>query len=85
MRITIKTQSGRELEFSIPGKEYVRFNHDGKSPGTLGKQICYGGGFIGATVSVTNKTEQALRAAAHLWIRQRRKAFGELAHKSGVD
>ena len=52
MRMTIKSRSfNREFEFWMPDDGgYVRLEREGRT-GTLGEQICYGGGFRGNTIS----------------------------------
>lgn len=69
-RITIKTRDIGELEFWCKdGGGYVFLESDGK-PGSLGKQICDGGGFMGNTLSADEKT---LASVARTWNRQRRE------------
>lgn len=68
--VTIHTKDKGHLSFFVPDSGgYVRLTTDSK-PGTLGRQICYGGGFHGSTVSATPET---LRETAYKWIRQSRK------------
>lgn len=69
MRLTIKSKVlAREFEFWAPDNGgYVRLE-DGANHGTLGTQICYGGGFRGQTVSVDDKAEFERECRA--WYRQ---------------
>ncbi len=65
-RFTIKTRTNGDMEFFVPdGGGYVRLESDGK-PGTLGAQICYGGGFRGNTVTADKST---LEFEARRWYR----------------
>lgn len=65
-RFTIKTRTNGDMEFFVPnGGGYVRLESDGRS-GTLGRQICYGGGFMGNTIMADEKT---LEAQARRWYR----------------
>lgn len=58
-RITIKSRKVGHKTFWMPDTGgYVRLESDGKT-GTLGRQICYGGGFRGNTVSSTPDTFEA--------------------------
>jgi hypothetical protein len=57
MRLTITPRMGAPLDFFCPdGGGYVRLESEGQ-PGTLGRQICYGGGFTGATVTAYSPEE----------------------------
>lgn len=61
---TIKTKNHGDKTFFVPaGGGYVRLE-DGRNHGTLGKQICYGGGFHGNTVTAS---EADLPAVARKW------------------
>lgn len=72
MRFTMKTRDYGTLEFFAPRNGgYVRLESDGK-PGTLGQQICNGGGFLGNTISC-GPTEESLSRVARAWQRQRRE------------
>lgn len=66
-RFTIKTRNHGEKTFFVPpGGGYVRLERSGRT-GTLGEQICYGGGFRGNTISAT---EDTLETEARRWWRQ---------------
>lgn len=70
---TTKTREFGEVTFSAPAAtedraSYVYVDTNGQ-PGTLGRQICYGGDFSGSTVTATTG---GLKAAAQAWMRQRR-------------
>lgn len=68
MRYTLKRKSGELLEFWAPSNGgYIRLESPGR-PGTLGQQICQGGGFLGSTL--TAYTEADLKAQAQKWNRQ---------------
>ena len=54
--LTINSRKlGRPVTFSQPGKNYVYVDLNGK-PGTLGLQICEGGGFSGVTIMASSKS-----------------------------
>ena len=68
-RITINTRDAGPLEFWAPDNGgYVRLETPGHS-GTLGQQICEGGGYRGNTLTADAK---CLAAVARGWNRQRR-------------
>jgi hypothetical protein len=65
MRITIKSKAQIEYSFWAPDNGgYVRL--EGKNaPGTVGQQICRGGGFSGSTISCTPDN---FRAVCRKWL-----------------
>lgn len=68
-RTIINTRDVGKLEFWAPdGGGYVRLEGPGRA-GTLGLQICEGGGSIGSTLLADAKT---LPAVARRWNKQRR-------------
>ena len=68
-RIIIKTRKEGEMSFFCPASGgYVWLESEGR-PGTLGQQICEGGGFMGSTLSAK---EETLGDVARKWLRQRR-------------
>ena len=70
-RITINTRDAGKLEFWVRDEGgYVRLESDGKT-GTLGRQICDGGGFMGSTIMADAET---LAKVARRWNAQRRAA-----------
>jgi hypothetical protein len=70
-RFTIKTRTNGDMEFWVRDEGgYVRLESDGCT-GTLGRQICEGGGFMGATVMAD---AQSLEAKARRWYRAYRSA-----------
>ena len=72
-RIIIKTRKEGEFSFWCPtGGGYVRIESEGR-PGTLGQQICEGGGLMGSTLEATEAT---LGDVARKWLRQRRARMG---------
>lgn len=76
-RITIKSRTFGPKTFWMPDNGgYVRLESDGK-PGTLGKQICYGGGFRGNTVSSSPET---FEADVRKWWRAYRKSECQFAN-----
>jgi hypothetical protein len=73
MNVTIKTRDFGTLSFYCPADGgYVRIESRNRH-GTLGKQICHGGGLMGSTISVANS--ENLRAVAYKWIRGLRRGF----------
>lgn len=74
MTYTTRTQEFGEITFSAPAatettQGYVYVDTNGQS-GTLGRQICYGGDFMGSTITASDAT---LKAEAQRWLRQRRE------------
>lgn len=70
-RITINTRDVGQLEFWVSDSGgYVRLESPGRS-GTLGQQICEGGGTMGDTLSAN---AQSLAGVARRWNKQRRAA-----------
>lgn len=68
-RITINTRDVGALTFFVPDAGgYVRLE-SGANHGTLGQQICDGGGTMGNTLSADKTT---LAAVARRWNKQRR-------------
>ena len=66
-RFTIKTRNHGEKSFFVPDTGgYVRLE-EGDKIGTLGKQICYGGGFRGSTVTASPET---LETESRRWWKQ---------------
>lgn len=69
-RMTIKTRDQGTLQFFVPDAGgYVRLESDAQ-PGTLGRQICEGGGFTGSTLQATPET---LATVARRWWKQRQR------------
>lgn len=71
--LTIKSRKlGRNFEFFMPSTSaphktaYIRLTDD-RTPGTLGRQICYGGTFLGNTVAAT---EANFAKECRAWYRQ---------------
>lgn len=72
MRYTIKSRNEGLFEFWAPSNGgYVRLESDGR-PGTLGRQICDGGGFMGNTLSCSNRPSD-FEAVCKKWYRQYRR------------
>jgi hypothetical protein len=69
MRLKIRSKTlARDFEFWAPDRGgYIRLEQ-GDNHGTLGTEICYGGGFRGYTISVND--EQQFRRECRTWYRQ---------------
>jgi len=66
-RFTIKTRTNGDIDFFVPDAGgYVRLESGVNHSGTLGRQICEGGGFMGSTIMADEKT---LEAKARHWYR----------------
>lgn len=75
-RFTIKTRTNGSMEFFTPDAGgYVRLESAGKS-GTMGRQICAGGGFGGSTLTAN---AASLQSVARRWYRAYRAAQREFA------
>ena len=68
-RIIIKTRKEGEMSFFCPADGGYVWLESECRPGTLGQQICEGGGFMGSTLSAR---EETLSDVARKWLRQRR-------------
>ena len=68
MRHTIKTRKHGNIEFSRPGKAYVFVDLNGQ-PGTLGNQICYGGGLMGSTITYDGDDQDGFVKLCKKWWR----------------
>ena len=68
MELTIKSKKlGRTVTFSRPGKAYIFVDLNGKE-GTLGLQICKGGGFLGSTLYYEGDSQAEFeRICRHWW------------------
>lgn len=68
MRLIIKSRkAGKTFKFWAPDEGgYIRLEGEGK-PGTLGKQICYGGHFMGVCLHANNEAQ--FLAMAKKWYR----------------
>lgn len=66
MRLIIKSRkAGKTFQFWAPdGGGYIRIEDEGK-PGTLGKQLCYAGGFTG--VRLEAKDVQQFEVMCRKW------------------
>lgn len=75
-RTTINTRNVGALVFYVPDDGgYVRLESPGRR-GTLGQQICNGGGTLGSTLTADENT---LAFVARRWLKQRR-ANADLAY-----
>lgn len=69
MQLTIKSRKlNREITFSRPGKGYIFADLNGKS-GTLGNQICHGGGTMGSTISYSGDDQSQFETICRRWYR----------------
>ncbi len=77
MRYTITSRKlKQDFDFWAPcNGGYIRLEYPGKE-GTLGDQICQGGGFRGNTLSA--KTEEQFEAVCRGWYRQHLQKFAHL-------
>lgn len=80
-RISIVSKSGHtEFDFWCPDSGgYVRLESENRS-GTLGTQICEGGGTRGSTLSANAET---LEKVAKKWLKQKRHFVGGGARQWG--
>lgn len=74
MNFTIKSKKNSEVFtfWASANGGYVYLERPGK-PGTLGSQICRGGGFMGSTLSCGD-TLDSLARVARAWYRQYMRA-----------
>jgi len=67
METTIKSRNlGKEVTFSRPGKAYVYVDLNGQ-PGTLGYQICRGGGLSGSTITYNGEDPIMFKQICKRW------------------
>ena len=67
MKLTINsTKYGKEIEFSRPGNHYIYVDLNGK-PGSLGNQICYGGGCTGDTIGYSGDDDEKFEKICRRW------------------
>lgn len=59
---------GRTITFSRPGSSYIFADLNGQ-PGTLGCQICSGGGTMGSTLSYSGDDQAQFEAICRRWYR----------------
>ena len=59
---------GYEIIFSRPGNFYIYANLNGK-PGTLGRQICYGGRITGNTIGYDGHDQKQFEKICRRWYR----------------
>jgi len=73
MRLVITPRDGSTpLEFFCPdGGGYVRLEGPGRT-GTLGWQLCYGGGFTGGTVTASDASD--FGRECRRWYKARKRA-----------
>lgn len=55
------------LIFSRPGNAYIFVDIGGKKPGTLGKQICRHGRFVGSTISYEGDDVEEFNKICRRW------------------
>lgn len=69
MTFSIKSKKlNREITFSRPGNHYIFADLNGQ-PGTLGKQICVGGGTMGSTISYSGDDDKEFARICRNWYR----------------
>lgn len=69
MEMKIKSRKlGRVITFSRPGNFYIFADLNGKA-GTLGNQICHGGGVIGSTIGYGGEDEKEFQKICRRWYR----------------
>lgn len=67
MEMQIKSRKlGRTITFSRPGSSYIYADLNGQ-PGTLGVQICRGGGTMGNTLSYDGDDQGQFDAICRRW------------------
>lgn len=67
--VQIKSRKlGRTITFSRPGSSYIYADLNGQ-PGTMGKQICRGGGTMGSTLSYDGDDQEQFEAICRRWYR----------------
>ena len=70
--LTALLPNGQEWTFSRPGGGYVYCDFgSARNHGTLGKQICYGGGLRGSTIS--ERSDAAFERAVKKWLADYRR------------
>ena len=83
MYIARGCQHGKEKRFYVPDfGGYVRDSTD--DPGTLGRQICKGGGYRGSTVRLSDPTEEKLKKRIDKWVRARRRKRVQRGKRYGL-
>lgn len=69
MELKIKSRKlDRIITFTRPGSSYIYADLNGK-PGTLGCQICIGGGTMGSTLSYDGDDQTQFEAICRRWYR----------------
>ena len=66
MRFTINSRKYGPVEFSRPGSGHIFVDLNGQ-PGTLGKQICHGGGLTGSTMSYHGDDQDCFESTCRSW------------------
>lgn len=67
MELTIKSRKlNQEITFSRAGNYYIYVDLNGK-PGSLGRQICEGGGLMGDTIGYRGESESRFEAICRRW------------------
>ena len=67
MELTINSKRlGRKITFSRPGNGYIFVDLNGMS-GTLGRQICDGGGMYGSTISYHGNDHNEFKRICRNW------------------
>ena len=69
MELKIKSRIiGSTITFTRPGSDYIYADINGK-PGTLGCQICSGGGTSGSTLSYSGNDQTQFETICRRWYR----------------
>lgn len=69
MEMTIKSRKlAQSITFSRPGSSYIYADLNGQ-PGTLGRQICDGGGTMGSTLSYDGASQAEFERICRRWYR----------------
>jgi hypothetical protein len=69
MNMTINSRKlNRKITFSIPGSSYICVDLNGKA-GSLGNQICRGGGITGSTLSYAGSDQKEFEKICRGWFR----------------
>lgn len=69
MKLNLNSKAlGKIITFSRPGSSYVYADFNGQ-PGTLGNQICHGGGMMGSTITYDGSEQAEFEKICRNWFR----------------
>lgn len=75
MHVTIRSKRYGELTFSRPGSRYIYCDMGvARDHGTLGRQICRGGGVHGSTLGYSGNDEREFCKICRNWLRARARS-----------